>query len=106
VTGEDQDVLEFIGRQGKAPEEIRERFPDFDVMRLVRAGLAEERSIELAETQAHIYPSPAWITYYVLTKRGAEAVGIDPTTLHAASPGLGNPEPGRGHGSPPPTLGE
>jgi hypothetical protein len=84
VTGEDHEVLEFIGRQGKGPEEIGERFPDFDVVRLVRAGLAEERPIEPAETQAHMHPSRAFITYYVLTKRGAEAVGIDPLTLHMA----------------------
>lgn len=81
----DRQVLEFIGRQGKPPEVIRERFPDFDVMRLVRAALVELIRIDTPETQAHGSPqSPAFQRFFVLTPRGAEAVGIDPATLHMA----------------------
>ena len=82
---EDHEVLEFIGRQGKTLEQINERFPGFDVFRLVRAGLVEIMRIPLEETQdPNGPPSPAFQDWYVLTPRGAGAVGIDPHTLHAA----------------------
>lgn len=81
---EDREVLEFIGRQGKQPDVMHSRFPDFEMTRLVRAGLAEVQHIELAETQVHSHPSPSSIAWYVLTKRGAEAIGVDPDTLDAA----------------------
>jgi hypothetical protein len=36
----DRDVLEFIGDQGKTAEQVSDRFPAFDLERLVRAELA------------------------------------------------------------------
>lgn len=86
MTGEDRDVLELLGQKGKSPEEIGERFPGFDMLRLVRAGLVEEQHIELAETQAHGDMSPSFIRHYMLTERGARAVGIDPLRLGLAYP--------------------
>jgi hypothetical protein len=80
---EDHRVLEFIGRDGRNQDVLRAQFPTFDMTRLVRAGLVELQdieldSIELADTRAHGHlPSPS-IGWYSLTKRGAEAVGIDP----------------------------
>jgi len=79
MPAEDHEVLEFVGGEGKSPEEISERFPAFNFLRLVHAGFVEEQDIEVAETQAH--GSPQLIRRYVLTARGAEAVGIDPLTL-------------------------
>jgi hypothetical protein len=85
MTDVDREVLEFIGRQGKREEQIEERFYGFDVLRLIRAGLVEITRTPFEETQNPKGPSsPAFEDSYVLTPRGAEAVGIDPTTLHAA----------------------
>jgi len=53
-------------------------------MRLVRAGLVETTHIELAETQANGDPTSGFASYYTLTERGADAVGIDPATRHSA----------------------
>jgi hypothetical protein len=78
MSDDDRVVLEFLGGTGKSSAEILERFPDFDVRRLIRAGLVEEQRFELAETQAHALVSTA---QYVLTVRGASAVGIDPIRL-------------------------
>jgi hypothetical protein len=81
----DHGVLKFLGRQGKTPEQTAERFPGFDVQRLIRAGLVRRQQIWLQETH---HPSesasPSFQWWIVLTPRGAEAIGIDPHTLHAA----------------------
>jgi hypothetical protein len=82
MTVDDRNVLEFIGRQGKSPEAVAERFPGFNVRRLVKAGLVRMRRTELAETQMPGHSSPTFVLYCVLTERGARAVGIDPLTLH------------------------
>jgi hypothetical protein len=79
----DLEVLEFIGPQGKEPEQVADRFPGFDMQRVVRAGLIRLHRIELAETTAPGAPPTPDPTYYVLTPRGAEAIGLDPRTLHA-----------------------
>ena len=73
----DEDVLTFIGRQGKTAQAISARFPEFDMLRLVRAGLVTERSIE-PETLAHGHMSAHVVRHYALTERGAVAVGISP----------------------------
>jgi hypothetical protein len=57
MSAENEDVLKFISRQGRTLGAISERFPGFDMLRLVRAGLVEERDIE-PETQAHGRTSP------------------------------------------------
>jgi len=75
MPAEDEDVLEFIGRQGHTSDAIGERFSGFDMLRLVRAGLVEVLQIE-PETEAHGHTSPELICY-TLTDRGAMAVGIE-----------------------------
>lgn len=84
MTAEDLELLEFIGRQGKTREQLVERFPGLDIDRLIDAGLVEIRRIELHETHPPGAPTTPDILFIVLTLRGAEAVGIDPVTLHAA----------------------
>jgi hypothetical protein len=79
----DRDVLEFIGDQGKAAEQVTERFPAFDVERLVRAELVRPRRTEVRATQSRRAASAPDPTFYVLTSRGAEAIGLDPHTLHS-----------------------
>jgi hypothetical protein len=77
MSEDDEDVLKFIGREGQTTGALSERFPAFDMLRLVRAGLVEERDVE-PETQAHAHISSQLIRHYTLTERGARAVGIDP----------------------------
>jgi hypothetical protein len=78
---DDREVLEFVGQKGKSPEEISERFPGFEMQRLIRAGLVEESRTDIAETQAHGNMPPQFALLYMLTERGAKAVGIDPLRL-------------------------
>jgi hypothetical protein len=81
MPADDREVLEFLGLLGNSPDAISERFPDFDMHRLIRAGLVEERRIEFAETQAHGHMPHKLVRHYMLTERGARAVGIDPLRL-------------------------
>ena len=79
----DRAVLEYIGDQGKTAEQVVDRFPALDIERLVRAELVRPRRTHPGKTQAgrpsHV-PDP---TFYVLTSRGAEAIGLEPHTLHS-----------------------
>ena len=80
----DREVLEFIGDQGKAAEQVSDRFPAFDVELLVRAELVRPRRTNPVKTQSHRAPSSAPDpTVYVLTSRGAEAIGLEAHTLHS-----------------------
>jgi hypothetical protein len=79
----DREVLEFIGDQGKTAEQISERFPAFDLERLVRAELARPRRTNPGRTQSRRAPPAPDPTFYVLTSRGAEASGLAPHTLHS-----------------------
>jgi hypothetical protein len=77
---EDLDVLEFIGPDGKSFEQIEKRFPTFDVRRVIRAGLVEISRVEtIDDVTAHGFKD-----LYVLTDRGAAAVGLDPREVHDA----------------------
>ena len=79
----DRDVLEFIGDQGKTADQVSERFPAFDLERLVRAELVRPRRTNPGKTQPHRAPPAPDHTFYVLTSRGAEAIGLEPYTLHS-----------------------
>ena len=83
IPGE-RDVLEFIGQRGKTPAQILETFPLCDSERLVRLDLIRRHHIELTETRPPGAPPTPDAIYYVLTDRGAEAIGLDPRRLHAA----------------------
>ena len=79
----DRDVLEFIGDLGKTAEQVADRFPAFDLERLVRAELVRPRRTNPVKAQSRRAPSASDPTFYVLTSRGAEAIGLDPHTLHS-----------------------
>jgi hypothetical protein len=79
----DRDALEFIGDQGKTAEQVADRFPAFDLERLVRAELVRPRRTQPYKTQSRRAPTGHDPTFYVLTSRGAEAIGLDPHTLHS-----------------------
>ena len=79
----DRDVLEFIGDQGKTAEQVSDRFPAFDVERLVRAELVRPRRTNPGKTQSRRAAPAPDTTFYVLTSRGAEAIGLEPHTLHS-----------------------
>jgi hypothetical protein len=72
----DEVVLKFIGSEGQSTEAVAERFPGFDVMRLVRARLVDLVLHEPAETVAHVLDPGLGQMWFVLTRRGADAVGI------------------------------
>jgi hypothetical protein len=76
MTTTDEAVLAFIGPDGSSPEAVAERFPGFDVMRLVRAQLVDLALHAPAETVAHVDEPSLGEMRYVLTPRGAEAVGV------------------------------
>ena len=77
----DRDVLKFVGDQGKTAGEVAERFPAFDLEHLVRAELIRPRRTNPVKSQSRrVAPDPS---FYVLTSRGAEAIGLDPFTLHS-----------------------
>ena len=78
----DREVLEFIGDQGKTAEQVSDRFPAFDLDRLVRAELARRRRSNPITAQSPHTPADEH-TFYVLTSRGAEAIGLAPHTLHS-----------------------
>ena len=79
----DRDVLEFIGDQGKTAEQVSDRFPRFDLEGLVRAELVRPRRTNPVGTQSRrVSPAPD-PTSYVLTSRGADAIGLEPHTLHS-----------------------
>jgi hypothetical protein len=79
----DRDVLEFIGDQGKTAEQVSDRFPAFDLERLVRAELVRPRRTNPVKTQSRHAPPTPDPTFYVLTSRGAAAIGLEPHTLHS-----------------------
>jgi hypothetical protein len=72
----DESVLAFIGRAGRSSAGVAERFPGFDIMRLVRAQLVDIAYIEPSETVAHLHELPLGEMRYVLTDRGATAIGL------------------------------
>ena len=78
----EREVLEFIGDQGKTAEQVSDRFPAFDLERLVRAELARPRRTNPVRSQSRHTPADEH-TFYVLTSRGAEAIGLAPYTLHS-----------------------
>jgi hypothetical protein len=78
----DREVLEFIGDQGKTAEQVSDRFPAFDLERLVQAELARPRRTNPVKSQSRHTPADEH-TFYVLTSRGAEAIGLPPYTLHS-----------------------
>jgi hypothetical protein len=82
VDARDREVLLFIGAKGKTPAHVGERFSGFDVGRLIHAGLVTIMRIPFIETHDRSGPSSAeYQDWYMLTPRGAEAVGIDPVMI-------------------------
>ena len=73
----DEEVLAYIGGSGKSNEELAQRFPGFDMARLVRAQLVDAVSSETSsDTEAHALDATVAALRYVLTSRGAEALGM------------------------------
>jgi hypothetical protein len=79
----DRDVLEFIGDQGKMAQQVADRFPAFDIELLVRAELVRPHRTNPVRTQSRRTEPASDPAFYVLTSRGAEAIGLDPHTLHS-----------------------
>src|SRR5262245_55319687 len=72
----DESVLEFIGIEGRTPAAVADRFPNFDVIRLVRAQLVDIVFAEF-DTVGHIDEPVLGEMRYVLTERGQTAIGLN-----------------------------
>ena len=70
----DEAVLGYIGLGGRSHGEIAERFPGFEMTRLVRAHPVMLALDEHHETEAHVLDTRR--LRYVLTARGASALGV------------------------------
>lgn len=70
----DEAVLRYIGLRGRSHEEVAERFPGFDMVRLIRAHLVTVISDDRADTEAHVLD--AFAVRYALTPRGIAAIGV------------------------------
>jgi len=72
----DEAVLAFIGRSGRPAADVAAHFPGFDVLRLVRAQLVDLVYVEPAEIVGHFHDLLVGEMHYVLTERGAAAIGL------------------------------
>ena len=79
----EREVLEFIGDQGKTAEQVSDRFPAFDIGGLVQSELVRPRRTNPGKTAPRRAPSEPDHLFYVLTSRGAEAIGLAPHTFHS-----------------------
>jgi len=70
----DESVLEYIGAEGRTPAAVGDRFPGFDMMRLVRAQLVDFVLAE-SDTVGHAAEPVLGEMRYVLTERGRAAIG-------------------------------
>ena len=69
--------------RGRLPGQVAERFPAFDLEHLVRAELIRPRRTNPVKTQSRRTEPAPDSTFYVLTSRGAEAIGLAQHTLHS-----------------------
>jgi hypothetical protein len=78
----DRKVLERIDYKGAELAQILEAAGgDYDIDALIRTGyvrIHRERRLETAGTR---FGSDEYLTWYVLTPKGAEEIGLDPTML-------------------------
>src|SRR5262245_41208760 len=74
----DESVLAFIGPAGQTLSAIADRFPGFDVMRLVRAQLVDI-VFEEPDTVGHVADLVVGEMLCVLTHRGRAATGMQLT---------------------------
>jgi hypothetical protein len=72
----DEEVLAYIGSDGRSYEELAQAFPGFDLARLVRAHLVESVLEAPMETEAHALDVRVGSVRYALTARGADALGV------------------------------
>jgi len=82
VDDQARQVLEAVGFNGADPERLARSFPGYDVAALERDGYLEIRRLGISETgDSGRFDSGDSDSYYALTPRGAEAIGIDPRLL-------------------------
>ena len=72
----DEEVLAYIGGDGRSYEDLAQAFPGFDMARLVRAHLVESVLEAPMETEAHALDVRVRSLWYVLTPRGGDALGV------------------------------
>ena len=68
-------MLSYLGRVGRSTDDVHERFPSFEMTRLTRAQLVE---VITSDGDAEVEPHSLPVERYVLTDRGAAAIGLAP----------------------------
>jgi hypothetical protein len=78
----DRKVLERIGYNGAELAEILEAAGgDYDIDALIRTGYVRIHRERLLETSGTRFGSDEYLSWYVLTPKAAEEIGLDPTVL-------------------------
>jgi hypothetical protein len=78
----DRKVLARIGLEGAELAEIIDTAGgDYDIDSLLRTGYVRIHRERIVETTPSRFAGDDYTEWYVLTKRGREAVGLDPTLL-------------------------
>jgi hypothetical protein len=78
----DLKVLERIGHKGAELGQIIDvAGGDYDVDPLLRTGYLRIHRERIAETTGPRFGSDEYLTWYVLTPKAAEAIGIDPELI-------------------------
>jgi len=75
----DRKVLQRIGHNGAELAQIVETAGgDYDIDSLIRSGFVHLHRERLVETSTSRLAGDEYTQWYVLTKPGAEAIGLDP----------------------------
>lgn len=81
----DRRVLERIGYMGTELSQILEAAGgDYDIDALIRTGYVQLRAQRLVDTSGARLGRDEYLTWYVLSPKGAEAVGLDPSLLNSS----------------------
>ena len=81
----DRGVLARIGYEGAELAQILEAAGgDYDIDALIRTGYVGIHRKPLRETTGSRFGGDEYMTWYVLTPRGAETIGLDPNLLNAS----------------------
>jgi len=82
VNETDRRVLERIGYKGVELAQVLETAGgDYDIDALIRTGYVGIHRERLGETTDSRIGGDEYATWYVLTARGAETIGLDPNLL-------------------------
>ena len=80
----DRGILARIGYKGTQLTQILEAAGgDYDIDALLRTGYVAIHRKPLHETTGSRFDGDEYMTWYVLTPRGADAIGLNPSLLNS-----------------------